>query len=154
MSDFIRLALLLAILTLVVYLLREFFGQEPLVYKYPGLIIAMSAGLFGATFSMLIQIQQRTSVGTLDDVEIAASWHTLAVRCSFGIGAASILYFFFESGLLGGELWPNLEELAFTGDVVPNKNWSLLVIWSFIAGFSENFVPKMLMNTERRSETP
>ena len=117
----------------------------------------MAAGLFGATFSMLVQLQQRTSQGTLEDVQAAAGWHSLLVRCSFGVGAAAILYFFFESGLLQGSLWPDIEDLKFlassTGavDRVANKNWCLLVIWSCLAGFSENFVPTILIRTEAKS---
>src|SRR4051794_35382602 len=125
---------------------------------YPGLLLAMAAGLFGATFSMLVQIQSRTSFDTLDDIEAASSWHTLLVRCSFGVGAAAILYFFFRSGFLEGSLWPNLIKLKFetfeAGDtpLIPNRDWCLLVIWSFVAGFSENFVPTILVKTEQRSQ--
>jgi hypothetical protein len=128
------------------------------VSAYPGLVLAMAAGLFGATFSMLVQIQQRTSQGTLDDIQSAASWHSLIVRCSFGLGAAAILYFFFESGLLEGSLWPSIDNLEFveskTGNLqrVPNKDWCLLVIWSFLAGFSENFVPTILIRTEAKEQ--
>jgi hypothetical protein len=125
---------------------------------YPGLILAMAAGLFGASFSMLVQLSQRTSQGTLEDVQAAAGWHSLLVRCSFGVGAAAILYFFFESGLLQGSLWPDIEDLKFkvssTGKIarVANNNWCLLVIWSFLAGFSENFVPTILIRTEARNQ--
>ena len=126
---------------------------------YPGLLLGMAAGLFGASFSMLVQLQQRTSQGTLEDVQAAASWHSLLVRCSFGVGAAAILYFFFESGLLEGSLWPKIEELRFvkskSGTLarVADRNWCLLVIWSFLAGFSENFVPTILVRTETKSQT-
>ena len=133
-------------------------GGYSVVILYPGLLLAMAAGLFGATFSMLMQTQRRTSSGTLDDVEAAASWHTLLVRCSFGVGAAAILYFFFRSGLLEGSLWPKLTDLKFeaftqgTEQRIPNRDWCLLVIWSFVAGFSENFVPTILVKTEEKGQ--
>ena len=108
-------------------------GESVLLYYYPGLVVAMAGGLFGATFSMLTQTQNRTSVGNLDDVAAAGSWHTLIMRCSVGVGAAAILYFFFESDLLEGSLWPKLNELKFVAldsgqdPILPNKHWCLLV---------------------------
>jgi hypothetical protein len=124
--------------------------------SYPGLLIAMSAGFLGATFSMLIQNQRRVSEGSLEHLNVASSWHTLIVRGSVGLGGAAILYFFFESGLLGGSLWPDLNELDFVEVkgfkelLVPNKNWCLLIIWCFLAGFSETLVPTILQDTEHK----
>jgi hypothetical protein len=127
---------------------------------YPGLMVAIAAGFFGATFSMLVQTQRRIAEGSLDDLRNASSWRTLMVRGSVGIGAAAILYFFFRSGLLGGNLWPKLEELGFdpltkggTQAVVPNQAWCLLVIWCFLAGFSETLVPNILSKTEQKAST-
>lgn len=132
---------------------------------YPGLLVAMSAGFMGATFSMLIQNKQRVSEGTLDDLIAASSWYTLMVRGSVGLGAAAILYFFFESGLLEGSLWPDLTQLGFNkiktpaGELaiessrvfrVPNQHWCLLVVWCFLAGFSETLVPNILQKTEQK----
>ena len=122
---------------------------------YPGLIVSMASGLFGATFSMLVNTTKRSAEGTLESLSAALSWHTLTVRGAVGVGAAAILYFFFSSGLLAGSLWPALTELRFEETQngkfwVPNKDWSLLIIWSFIAGFSESFVPNILKKTESK----
>lgn len=125
---------------------------------YPGLIVALASGFFGATFSMLLQTQRRTSEGTLDDLSSASSWRTLFVRGSVGLGAAAILYFFFRSGLLEGNLWPDLSGLGFdalrsagSDGLVPNQNWCLLVIWCFLGGFSETLVPNILSKTEQKA---
>jgi hypothetical protein len=122
--------------------------------------VALASGFFGATFSMLLQTQRRTSEGTLDDLNAASSWRTLVVRGSVGLGAAAILYFFFRSGLLEGNLWPNLSELGFDAlksggadGLVPNQNWCLLVIWCFLGGFSETLVPNILSKTEQKAST-
>lgn len=126
---------------------------------YPGLLVAMASGLFGASFSMLTQSRKRAAEGSLEDVSAAANWRTLGVRASVGLGAAAILYFFFRSGLLEGNLWPDLSLLGFeplntTGNaIVPNEHWCLLIIWCFIAGFSETFVPNILQKTEKKAET-
>ena len=142
------------------------FVFESFFRNYPGLIVAMASGFFGATFSMLIQSRKRASEGSLEDLNAAANWTTLTVRGSVGLGAAAILYFFFRSGLLDGHLWPDLHELGFDGlgaelddgavdtrpQLVPNEDLCLLIIWCFIAGFSETFVPNILAQTEKRSE--
>jgi hypothetical protein len=122
---------------------------------YPGLFIAMSAGLLGANFSMLIQSQRRCAEGSLEELIAASSWYTLLVRGCVGLGGAVIIYFFFESGLLEGNLWPDLNDLGFreisgtTAKYVPNQNVCLLVIWCFLAGFSETLVPAVLEKTEK-----
>jgi len=122
---------------------------------YPGLIVALASGFFGATFSMLLQTQSRASEGTLEDLSSACAWRTLIVRGSVGLGAAAILYFFFRSGLLAGNLWPDLSQLGFDrsggGGLVPNQNWCLLVIWCFLGGFSETLVPNILSKTEQKA---
>jgi hypothetical protein len=145
---------------------REDFGAEHLFRTYPGLIVAMSAGFFGATFSMLWNSRDRASQGTLEDLSAACSWTTLTVRGAVGLGAAAILYFFFRSGLIDGNLWPDIDKLGFDmlgepgedGEVdlgrqlVANKDWCLLIIWCFLAGFSETMVPNILVQTEGRNQ--
>lgn len=127
--------------------------------SYPGLLVAMASGLFGATFSMLVKYRARAAQGSEDDLQAALAWYTLLTRASVGLGASAVLYFFFESGLLNGTLWPNLAQLKFEVSqvggsgataVVPNKDWCLLVIWTFLAGFSESLVPNILTQTETR----
>lgn len=127
---------------------------------YPGLFLALASGLFGATFSMLAQIQRRTAEASLADLSSASAWQTLSVRSSVGVGAAAILYFFFRSGLLEGSLWPDLSQLGYDALVaggpdalVPNKDLCLLVIWCFIGGFSETLVPTILTRTEQKAST-
>ncbi len=141
-------------------------------FDFPyGLFSAMITGLFGASFFMLIQLQQRISEGSLDDARDVWTYRMIVLRCVVGIGAASILYFFFKSGLLEGSLWPDIEHLGFhdvtnemSGDgaplfyvepnkTVPNHNFSLLIVWSFIAGYSQTLVPNLLLSTENRANS-
>ena len=134
-----------------------------------GLLIAMVSGLFGASFFMMIELQQRIAAGGVADVRDMWTVPMLLLRCIVGVGAASILYFFFRSGLLEGSLWPDLgalgfqpvarvvdgegNEIAFLNEgrrIVPNGNFALLIVWSFIAGYSQTLVPNLLLSTEER----
>ena len=119
---------------------------------FAGLPLAVVAGFFGATFFILARLNTRLVDATLDDIEAFYDWKSLIVRCLFGAGGATILYFFFETGLLKGTIWPDLTLLDFTpccgGGLVPDKNLSLLLIWSVLAGYSETFVPSLLARTE------
>jgi uncharacterized integral membrane protein len=132
-------------------------GWSFLFRTYPGLIVALASGFFGATFSMLVKTQQRTAEASLDDLNSACAWRTLMVRSSVGLGGAAILYFFFRSGLLEGSLWPDLsllgyDQLGTRGPaIVPNQHWCLLVIWCFLGGFSETLVPNILTRTEQKA---
>jgi hypothetical protein len=131
-----------------------------------GLTIAMVSGLFGATFFMLIQLQSRLSEGGLADVRDMWTFPMLLLRCIVGVGAAAILYFLFKSGLLSGTIWPNLDGLGFVEvtrhevayldngrRVVPNQQYALLIVWSFIAGYSQTLVPNLLITTEARTNS-
>lgn len=134
-----------------------------------GLVIAMASGLFGASFFMMVELQRRIAQGGVADVRDMWTVPMLLLRCIVGVGAASILYFFFRSGLLEGSLWPDLGALGFqpvarTVDgngqeipylnagrkIVPNTAFALLIVWSFIAGYSQTLVPNLLLKTEGR----
>lgn len=130
-----------------------------------GLIIAVVTGFLGSTFFMLVQLQTRLSEGGLTDARDMWTFRMILVRCIVGVGAASILYFFFKTGLLDGSLWPDLQAQGFQklvfsvndGEIelsdryyVPNGNMALLIVWSFIAGYSQTLVPNLLLNTEGR----
>jgi hypothetical protein len=121
---------------------------------FAGIPFALVAGFFGATFFILAQLRTRLGAGTLEDITAFYAWRNLVVRCLFGSGGALILYFFFQTGLLQGSLWPNLTKLGFDsccGGSVPNQHLSLLLVWSFIVGYSESFVPSVLLQTEARA---
>ena len=155
----VSVALLLVLVVILVVNIRVS-GEDAsgfIFRTYPGLIVALASGFFGATFSMLLQTQRRAAATSLDDLSSASSWRTLMVRSSVGLGGAAILYFFFESGLLEGSLWPKLEALAYQplGNggtrLVPNQDLCLLVIWCFLGGFSETLVPNILTRTEEKA---
>ena len=72
---------------------------------------------------------------------------------------ALILYYFLVSGLIDGSVFPHIEKLGINLVVVeppgvhmafatPSKDFALLTVWCFLAGFSELLVPSLLAKTE------
>ena len=113
------------------------------------LIFAALAGTWGATFSMLGSLKSRLTASELDDMKLMRPWVMLLSRALIGTGAGCVLYFFLRSGLLGGSAFPQLTTID-SADVA-RKDLALLIIWCFIAGFSEKLVPSILEKTESRA---
>ena len=139
-------------------------GPEAGMRAFASFYVALAAGLFGAAFSMMAQTKKRVEAATLEDMRTNARFAMLLFRLGVGIGAAMILYFVFDTGLLGdGTLTPKLREAGFDaslastslftsiGGLSPNKDLSLLMLWSFVAGFSEVLVPSMLRQAEAKA---
>lgn len=121
---------------------------------YAAYLTAMVSGLFGASFFMLLQLQSTFVAGTYHSIRTFWSWPVIWLRCAVGISGAIILFFFYETEFLLDELWPKLDEIGFypvdnTENMhVPNKELSMLVIWSFLAGYSQRLVQTVLDNAE------
>ena len=142
---------------------NEFLNQRalyetPELHKLSGLVLALITGLLGAAFSMIAMAQRRLKDITLEELQLQSRWEFLILRLGFGSGAAVILYFGFQSGILDGALFPNITQIGVIENKpdngqqwaawVPNTDLASLMVWSFIAGFSENFVPNFLNRVE------
>ena len=109
-------------------------------------ITALMAGGMGSCFSMLISLKNRIETVTLQELNNIHSWHFILTRIITGVGAALICYYFFRADLLSGSLFPDFgkgEEISLS-----SKSFFTLIIWCFIAGFSEKLVPSILSKTE------
>jgi len=122
---------------------------------YTGFWVASVSGWLGASFFMLAELQRRMGEGSLDDAREMWGFSFIILRCLVGAGGALVLYFFFQSGLLKGSPWPDLVKLGYDPCcnasktlLVPNQHLALLIIWSFLAGYSQTLVPSILVSTE------
>jgi hypothetical protein len=122
------------------------------------LVPAILAGCWGAAFSMLSSSRDRLAASDLDDLKLLRARWVLSSRVLIGAGAASVLFFFFVSGILTGAAFPDFTlatasptdatDAADAANAAWLKFFSLLVVWSFIAGFSERLIPGLLSRTE------
>jgi hypothetical protein len=131
-----------------------------------------TTGLFGALFSRLLYLQSNWDALTIGGLKDAREFTSIMLRGCVGMIGAVIVFFFLKSEVVGGGLFPKfsdigVEEFSFPvikdGNAVasslhlyyPSKDWALLVVWSFLAGFSERLVPSILRDTETTiSQTP
>ena len=103
-------------------------------------------------------------MGALKD---ARDFTSIFLRGAVGMTGAVVVYYFLLSGVIGGGLFPNFREIGLhqlsfmekSADnvvpdavalrlILPNIHLALLVVWSFLAGFSERLVPSILQSTE------
>jgi hypothetical protein len=154
-----------------IYLTEYISGRPPNFEYWSGLpfYLALTAGLFGAFFSRMQWLQSNGDSLSLSQVREAMDWRSIRLRGAVGMGGALIVYFFLQSGMVNGSLFPNFDDfgvhVGWTGmkEVLkdgqlapafsvhlfqPSPALALLVVWSFIAGFSERFVPGILSATE------
>ncbi len=109
-------------------------------------ISALMAGYMGACFSMLISLKGRVETITLQELDNMHSLHFILTRIITGIGAALICYYFFRAELLSGSLFPDFRDESEIR--LNSKTFFTLIIWCFMAGFSEKLVPSILSKTE------
>jgi hypothetical protein len=100
-------------------------------------------GALGGLISSQRRVQSIPSVGEslTDMTNLHFFGSSLTVSALSGAIFAAILYTLFASGLLRGNLFPaKVEELP----CMPPKELATLLIWCFVAGFAERFVPDAL----------
>jgi hypothetical protein len=138
------------------------------------LIAAVFAGIMGAFVSMQQRLQSLPHGG--DPIYslslLTHGWLSIFLSPISGAIFAVLLYLFFAGGLLKGTIFPEMKVLPGSGDEssllalanffvgtapIAGKDFALLLVWSFIAGFAERFVPDTLMrlvNQKKPVELP
>jgi hypothetical protein len=127
--------------------------------------------LFVGAMGGLVSIQQRfQSVSDEGDPinsvsELARGWFNIFLSAISGAIFAAVLFLAVGAGLLAGDLFPHITSpdlqgkqakfIWFLQNTEPDKgiDYAKLLIWSFIAGFAERFVPDALSRFVARKET-
>ncbi len=163
------LACFLFILPYIYIYLRIWMGDDKYTLPFDSwawlpLWTAITSGFFGAMFSRLLYLQSNWDTLSLGSLKDARDYSSILLRGSVGMTGAIVVYYFLLSGVIGGGLFPRFEEIGLNqlsfkdqkagSDIValrlvlPNVQLALLVVWSFLAGFSERLVPSILQTTE------
>jgi hypothetical protein len=117
---------------------------------------ALTAGLFGAFFSRLIDIKNRSAEMSVDQAALQRKLPYTLFRAGVGVCGALVVYFFLRSEIFGsGSLVPNFDhvDIALHGKMnvaAPSKDLALLTFWCFLAGFSEKLVPSIISGGEEK----
>ena len=143
-----------------------------------GLAMVGLFGVLGAYFSRIIRFQTEVATLGFDEVTNIYQSNLLYVRLMCGLVGAVIFYFLLRGGILAGGIFPNLSNISIGEQVVwkagidgmspvhgqdgklvpsgltilaPTPELAKLIVWSFLAGFSERLVPDALERTEARA---
>lgn len=134
--------------------------------KY-NLCVTTFFGFLGAYLSRLIAFQKSAPLLSYEELENSYSWNFLMVRLLVGGLSSVIVYFVISGRLIGGELFPEVQSGASggfgpmwttlkDGNLVyydgPSANYAKLIVWCFISGFSERFLPDHLSALEAKAK--
>jgi hypothetical protein len=136
---------------------------------------ATSAGLLGAAFAQVTSLKKKFDGADIEQLKAMCRISYTLTRVFIGAGAGLIMFYFLQSGLFTGVVFPVFinsvemlndvskvqpldttlatahaveRNLQVGGLAQPANGLSLLVIWCVLAGFSEQFVPDMLNKLE------
>lgn len=151
-----RLAIWAAVLALVATLAGVFVFDRMVLAQTQGfspifpVVLALFAGQIGGFISVQQRLQGGTGVDPLfKEMQLSAGWFSVVIVAPF-IGAifALVLYLIFAGELLKGGIFPdfskNLDPKTGYLMGISFQDWSKLLVWCFIAGFAERFVPDVL----------
>lgn len=124
-------------------------------------------GIMGGLLSMQQRYQSVAREGDpIDNIsELMQEWPRLFFPAISGALFALLLYMMIMGGLLQGDLFPALKgqssgtegiaiwDLIQSGRPVAPADYAKLIIWSFLAGFAERFVPDTLTSFISKRET-
>ena len=115
---------------------------------------AITSGALGASFSMLIGLRSRLEGSSLYTLQAMQKKNYVFFRVMTGMGAGLILFYFLQSGLLTGSVFPSWKGIEGAKEVLIHDgsiSLALLIIWCFLSGFSEKLLPNILSKTEEQA---
>jgi hypothetical protein len=148
-----------AIVGLLIYFGFLFFAHVTVVT----IIVVMFVGQMGGFLSVQQRLQSSADIDPLfKELQLVNGSFSIAVIAPIsGAIFAIVLYFMFAGGLMTGGLFPHFGPAASPGtpatggplditqflvQAAPTgvEDWGRLLVWAFIAGFAERFVPDVL----------
>ena len=99
-------------------------------------------GAIGAAVSLITRARNKKEVGNITPLEL------ISIQ-TIGAIFAGILTLIFVADLIGGRVFP--EPDLFYRIIYVHPAFAKLLIWCFIAGFSERFVPNILNNLVKQT---
>ncbi|CAH1387692.1 hypothetical protein [Candidatus Nitrotoga sp. M5] len=155
----------LIVMTVVsVLIFSAIFG---LSYYFSQRFMMTWAGFLCGIIGGFVSIQQR--IKTVSDEELTLltrSWFQILLVPVFGGVFSLILYCLFLSGIVSGSVFPSFyipEPTNSIPDVdfminlftktypLTGQDFAKFIFWSFVAGFSERFVPQIISNVVHKS---
>lgn len=137
------------------------------------LLLVAVAGCVGAYFSRTMTFLGEARAGTTSFDSFTGSYvgRMMRLRIAYGMIGAVVFYLLLKSEIIGGTAFPDLNQVlplcevkaeaikdAKDAQACPlpkqlhlGKDLASLLVWSFLAGFSERLVPETLTRTEGRA---
>ena len=114
-------------------------------YYWLLLLVTGVVGAMGACFSRAMALRVYAHGLTFTDFLADYTQRMILLRMIWGATGAVFLFLLLCAGLLGGDVFPSFDAKA------PwQAEYAKLLVWSFIAGFSERLIPDLLSKTEGR----
>ena len=145
-SRMVQMWAIIALLTLAIATASGTLGGT-----YPTAIMIVLAGAIGALFSLLQRVQKVPSEtdGVRNLVAIEAARRDMFIAPLSGMIGALVLYMLFAGSFVSGEIFPKISYgpghrmIDFLTATGPSDSVAAakLILWSFLAGFSERLVP-------------
>lgn len=119
-----------------------------LPFEWQIVLFVIASGAIGGLISMLRRMQSSSTatVGLLDSIALDVGQLSVILSPLYGAIFAVVLYFIFmgqlfDLGLNGVKPFPTM---GADGMISTYSDFAKLMVWAFIAGFAEQFVPDVL----------